>query len=55
MSNELREQVIKMYRYAFNKGTDAAWRTYKRKLNKLAKENDAASPEVLERWALDTF
>lgn len=50
---ELKEKVIKMYKKAFEKGTDTAWKTYRRNLKKLAKENDASSPESLEDWAFN--
>lgn len=51
--DELRKKVIEMYKKAFSKGTDAAWKTYRRNLKKLAVENDASSPEALEDWALN--
>lgn len=54
-SNELKETIIKMYQDAFLQGTDEAWKQYKSKLAKLAKENDARSPEALEEWALTIF
>ena len=53
MTNELKLTVIKMYKDAFSKGTDKAWKAYYKKLTKLAEENDASSPEALENWALN--
>ena len=52
MANELKNTVIKMWKDAFFKGTDKAWKAYYRKLTKLARENNASSPEALENWAL---
>ena len=51
-TNELKIKVVKMWREAFLKGTDKAWRSYQKRLNKLANEVNASSPEALESWAL---
>lgn len=52
MASELKNTVIKMWKEAFLNGTDKAWKTYYKKLARLAKENNASSPEALENWAL---
>lgn len=51
-TNELKTKVTKMWREAFLKGTDKAWKSYQTKLDKLANEVNASSPEALENWAL---
>ena len=50
----IRNQIIREYRKAFESGSDAAWKKYRRFLNKLAKEVDADSAELLEDWAFNT-
>ena len=47
---ELKEIIRKEWYRAF---ASCDWKKYKRLLVKLAKENNASSPEALEEWALD--
>lgn len=54
-AKDLRMVVITIYMDAFYKGTDKAWKVYRKKLAKLAKENNASSPEALENWALNIW
>lgn len=49
---DLANKIIEAYRKAFFEGTDKAWKNYKRKLARWAKEVDAISPEALEDWAM---
>lgn len=53
-ADKIRTQIISEYRKAFCIGTDRAWRKYYKILDKLTKELDADSPEVLEDWAFMT-
>ena len=49
-TNELKNKIRREWYIAFSSNN---WKKYNKMLEKLAKENNASSTQVLEEWALD--